>query len=134
MTNESTNPSSAIHDLVNCFLDRLSNAHEEQEGNNKLFKENLMHEIDSAISHYLDENAIPSIVFVELQQELINTVAQKLIEESSNEEGNGELNIDNEGNYSIEAVFEALETYNLNAIDSTLSNHDNLSHLNSEID
>lgn len=93
-----------------------------------------MHEIDSAISHYLDENEIPSIVFVELQQELINTVAQKLIEESSNEEGNGELNIDNEGNYSIEAVFEALETYNLNAIDSTLSNHDNLIHLNSEID
>lgn len=134
MTNESATPSSAIHDLVISFLDRISNTDEETEADNPLFKEHMMHEVDNTISNYLDEHELPSIAFVELQQELVNTVAQKITDELNAEEGTGELNINNEGNYSIETVFEALETYNLNAIDSTLSNHEDFSFLSGEIE
>lgn len=126
MTNESANPSSTINDLVDSFLNRLSNTCKGAENNNQSLKEELMHEMDDTISNYLDENELLSMDFADLQQELINTVAQKLTDASNATENTAELNTDNEGNYNFAAVFEALENHTLNTIDLTLTNHDEL--------
>ena len=134
MSNEPSNPNSSIHDLVECFLEKLSNTNEETEESSQLFKAYLMHEIDNTISEYLDANEMPSLMFIDLQQEFINTVAQNLTDESNYTEKNIELDVNNEGNYDIEDVFEALEFNNINPLDSASSNHDDFSWLSSEID
>ena len=114
--------SEPVSDLVESFLDTISSIDSSELSPDGSFYATLMHEVDSAISDYLDDNNLASLDYVDLHQHFINTVAQELISETSNDDTFSELNSDECGNYVIDDVFAALETYSSYHIDLPLSN------------
>ncbi len=107
--------------LVESFLDSISCIDSSELSSDGSLYATLMYEVDSVVSEYLDNNNLASLDYVDMQQHFINTVAQELISETSDDDTFSELTSDEFGNYVLDDVFAALESYGSHHIDLSLS-------------
>ena len=85
----------------------------------------LMYELDTLVSNFLDQNQLSADQFNAIEQQVLNTLAEDVILEADVGDSNFELAMDDQGNYEADAVFTALDLYNLDApIDGTLDSAD----------
>ena len=72
----------------------------------------LMYELDSLVSDFLDQNQLSNDEFVNLERQVLNTIAEDLIREGSiiSENDCLELNHDESGNFDAESVLIALDS------------------------
>ena len=72
----------------------------------------LMYELDSLVSDFLDQNQLSTDEFVNLERQILNTIAEDLIREGSiiSENDCLELNHDESGNFDAESVLIALDS------------------------
>ena len=108
-----TDPTAAmetITELVSQFLDIARNANIEPSGSGAR-KAGLMHELDTLVSDFLDQNQLSAGEFHYLEQQVLNTIAEDLINESAalNENDSLDISQDELGNFNAESVFTALD-------------------------
>lgn len=65
------------------------------------------YELDSVISHYLDHNELSPSQYDHIQQQVVNTLAHHLSEDSSHPDGT--LSLDHHGNADMADVFSLLD-------------------------
>ena len=72
----------------------------------------LMYELDTLVSDFIDQNEMSANEFNNLEQQVLNSIAETLIREDSTENDNDELglNHDNLGNFDAESVLTALDS------------------------
>ena len=97
----------SIPDLVTQFLDTARDS-----GANYLDsatrQADLMYELDTLVSDFLDQNQMSGEEFHNLEQKVLNSIAEDLIGES-NENDSLSLDHDELGNFDAESVFTALD-------------------------
>ena len=108
-----TDPTAAmetITELVSQFLELARNANIEPPGSGAR-QAGLMHELDTLVSDYLDQNQLSTDEFHYLEKQVLNTIAEDLINESEelNENDPLDLSQDELGNFEAESVFTALD-------------------------
>ena len=96
--------------LVDQFLEMASSPDVEPPGSDSR-QAGLMYELDTLVSDYLDQNQLSSDEFHHLEQQVLNTIAEDLINgsEVQNENGSLDLTQDELGNFDAESVFTALD-------------------------
>ena len=105
----------SIPELVTQFLDTARGS-----GANYLDsvtrQADLMYELDTLVSDFLDQNQMSGEEFHNLEQEVLNSIAEDLISERSE---NDSLSLDHDelGNFDAESVFTALD---LSLMDTTI--------------
>ena len=99
-----------ITELVSQFLELARNANIEPPGSGAR-QAGLMHELDTLVSDYLDQNQLSTDEFHYLEKQVLNTIAEDLINESEalNENNPLDLSQDELGNFYPESVFTALD-------------------------
>ena len=108
-----TDPTAAmetITELVSQFLELARNSNIEPPGSGAR-QAGLMHELDTLVSDYLDQNQLSTDEFHYLEKQVLNTIAEDLINESEelNENDPLDLSQDELGNFEAESVFTALD-------------------------
>ena len=108
-----TDPTAAmgtITELVSQFLDAARNANIEPPGSGAR-QAGLMHELDTLVSDFLDQNQLSAGEFQYLEKQVLNTIAEDLINESEalNKNDSIDLSQDELGNFYAESVFTALD-------------------------
>ena len=97
----------SIPELVTQFLDTARGS-----GANHLDsvtrQADLMYELDTLVSDFLDQNQMSGEEFHNLEQEVLNSIAEDLISER-NENDSRSLDHDELGNFDAESVFAALD-------------------------
>ena len=70
-----------------------------------------MHELDTLVSDFLDQNQLSAGEFQYLEKQVLNTIAEDLINESEalNKNDSIDLSQDELGNFYAESVFTALD-------------------------
>ena len=99
-----------ITELVDQFLEMASSPDIEPPGSDSR-QAGLMYELDTLVSDYLDQNQLSTDEFHHLEQQVLNTIAEDLINESEALNENDSLNLtqDELGNFDAESVFTALD-------------------------
>ena len=99
-----------ITELVDQFLEMASSRDVEPPGSVSR-QAGLMYELDTLVSDYLDQNQLSTDEFHHLEQQVLNTIAEDLINESEalNENDSLDLAQDELGNFDAESVFTALD-------------------------
>ena len=99
-----------ITELVDQFLEMASSRDVEPPGSDSR-QAGLMYELDTLVSDYLDQNQLSTDEFHHLEQQVLNTIAEDLINESEalNENDSLDLTQDDLGNFDAESVFTALD-------------------------
>ena len=99
-----------ITELVDQFLEMASGPDVEPPGSDSR-QAGLMYELDTLVSDYLDQNQLSADEFHHLEQQVLNTIAEDLINESEalNENDSLDLTQDELGNFDAESVFTALD-------------------------
>ena len=99
-----------ITELVSQFLELARNANIEPPGSGAR-QAVLMHELDTLVSDYLDQNQISADEFHYLEKQVLNIIAEDLINEREalNENNPLDLSQDELGNFYPESVFTALD-------------------------
>ena len=99
-----------ITELVDQFLEMASSPDIEPPGSDSR-QAGLMYELDTLVSDYLDQNQLSTDEFHHLEQQVLNTIAEDLINESEalNENDSLDLTQDKLGNFDAESVFTALD-------------------------
>ena len=99
-----------ITELVDQFLEMASSPDIEPLGSDSR-QAGLMYELDTLVSDYLDQNQLSTDEFHHLEQQVLNTIAEDLINESEalNENDSLDLTQDELGNFDAESVFTALD-------------------------
>ena len=99
-----------VTELVDQFLEMASSPDVEPPGSDSR-QAGLMYELDTLVSDYLDQNQLSSDEFHHLEQQVLNTIAEDLINESEtlNENDSLDLTQDELGNFDAESVFTALD-------------------------
>ena len=99
-----------ITELVDQFLEMASSRDIEPPGSDSR-QAGLMYELDTLVSDYLDQNQLSTDEFHHLEQQVLNTIAEDLINESEalNENDSLDLTQDELGNFDAESVFTALD-------------------------
>ena len=99
-----------ITELVDQFLEMASSPDVEHPGSDSR-QAGLMYELDTVVSDYLDQNQLSTDEFHHLEQQVLNTIAEDLINESEALNENDSLNLtqDELGNFDAESVFTALD-------------------------
>ena len=99
-----------ITELVDQFLEMASSPDIEPPGSDSR-QAGLMYELDTLVSDYLDQNQLSTDEFHHLEQQVLNTIAEDLINESEalNENHSLDLTQDELGNFDAESVFTALD-------------------------
>ena len=106
MTN--SNPAmEPITELVTQFLDMARNSEIEPPGSGAR-QAGLMYELDTLVSDFLDQNQMSGDEFHNLEQQVLNSIAEDLISDS-NENDSLALDHDELGNFDAESVFTALD-------------------------
>ena len=99
----------SIPELVTQFLDTARDS-----GANYLDsatrQADLMYELDTLVSDFLDQNQMSGEEFHNLEQKVLNSIAEDLIGES-NENDSLSLDHDELGNFDAESVFTALDLW-----------------------
>ena len=108
-----TDPTAAmepITELVSQFLDMARSQNIEPLGS-VARQAGLMYELDTLVSDFLDQNQLSADEFHHLEQQVLNTIAEDLINESEalNENDSLDLTQDELGNFDAESVFTALD-------------------------
>ena len=100
--------SATITELVDQFLEMASSPDIEPPGSDSR-QAGLMYELDTLVSDYLDQNQLSTDEFHHLEQQVLNTIAEDLINESEalNENDSLDLTQDELGNFDAESVFTA---------------------------
>ena len=97
----------SIPELVTQFLDIAK-----ESGANALDsttrQADLMYELDTLVSDFLDQNQMSGDEFHNLEQQVLNSIAENLISDS-NENDSLALDHDELGNFDAESVFTALD-------------------------
>jgi len=101
----------SIPKLVIEFLDTAKDS----EGNSfdsATRQADLMYELDTLVSDFIDQNEMSANEFNNLEQQVLNSIAETLIREGRTENDNDELglNHDNLGNFDAESVLTALDS------------------------
>ena len=96
-----------ITELVSQFLDMARNSEIEPPGSGAR-QAGLMYELDTLVSDFLDQNQMSGDEFHNLEQKVLNSIAEDLIGES-NENDSLSLDHDELGNFDAESVFTALD-------------------------
>ena len=116
--NDSSSPLTAIEssitDVVSQFLDMARGAEIDSPGTSTR-QAGLMHELDSLVSDFLDQNQISSEEYNSLEQQILNSVAEELILDSDHHDSL-DLRADDQGNYDAESVMAAIDL-DLSAVD-----------------
>ena len=99
-----------VTELVDQFLEMASSPDVEPPGSDSR-QAGLMYELDTLVSDYLDQNQLSADEFHHLEQQVLNTIAEDLINESEalNENDSLDLTQDELGNFDAESVFTALD-------------------------
>ena len=97
-----------ITELVSQFLDMARNSEIEPPGSGAR-QAGLMYELDTLVSDFLDQNQMSGDEFHNLEQQVLNSIAEDLISDSN--ENNSLLALDHDelGNFDAESVFTALD-------------------------
>ena len=104
---DSTHAMEPITELVSQFLDMARNSEIEPPGSGAR-QAGLMYELDTLVSDFLDQNQMSGDEFHNLEQKVLNSIAEDLIGES-NENDSLSLDHDELGNFDAESVFTALD-------------------------
>lgn len=98
---------SSITDVVTQFLE-MASGNQTDHPASRTRQADLMYELDSLVSDFLDQNQISSEEYNILEQQVLNSVAEELI---LNSEQNDSLNLtaDDQGNFDAESVMAALD-------------------------
>ena len=108
MTMTNSNPAmEPITELVSQFLDMARNSEIEPPGS-RARQAGLMYELDTLVSDFLDQNQMSGDEFHNLEQQVLNSIAEDLISDS-NENDSLALDHDELGNFDAESVFTALD-------------------------
>ena len=99
-----------VTELVDQFLEMASSPDFEPPGSDSR-QAGLMYELDTLVSDYLDQNQLSTDEFHHLEQQVLNTIAEDLINESEalNKNDSIDLSQDELGNFYAESVFTALD-------------------------
>ena len=99
-----------ITELVDQFLEMASSPDVEPRGSDSR-QAGLMYELDTLVSDYLDQNQLSTDEFNHLEQQVLNTIAEDLINDSEelNENDSLDLAQDELGNFDAESVLTALD-------------------------
>ena len=99
----------SIPELITQFLDtaRVSGANYLDSATRQA---DLMYELDTLVSDFLDQNQMSGEEFHNLEQKVLNSIAEDLIGES-NENDSLSLDHDELGNFDAESVFTALDLW-----------------------
>ena len=99
-----------ITELVDQFLEMASSPDVEPPGSDSR-QAGLMYELDTLVSDYLDQNQLSTDEFHHLEQQVLITIAEDLINgsEALNENDSLDLTQDELGNFDAESVFTALD-------------------------
>ena len=104
---DSTPAMEPITELVSQFLDMARNSEIEPPGSGAR-QAGLMYELDTLVSDFLDQNQMSGDEFHNLEQQVLNSIAEDLISDS-NENDSLALDHDELGNFDAESVFTALD-------------------------
>ena len=104
---DSTTAMEPITELVSQFLDMARNSEIEPPGSGAR-QAGLMYELDTLVSDFLDQNQMSGDEFHNLEQQVLNSIAEDLISDS-NENGSLALDHDELGNFDADSVFTALD-------------------------
>ena len=104
---DSTHAMEPITELVSQFLDMARNSEIEPPGSGAR-QAGLMYELDTLVSDFLDQNQMSDDQFHNLEQQVLNSIAEDLISDS-NENDSLALDHDELGNFDAESVFTALD-------------------------
>ena len=96
-----------ITELVSQFLDMARNSEIEPPGSGAR-QAGLMYELDTLVSDFLDQNQMSGDEFHNLEQQVLNSIAEDLIS-GSNENDSLALDHDELGNFDADSVFTALD-------------------------
>ena len=96
-----------ITELVSQFLDMARNSEIEPPGSGAR-QAGLMYELDTLVSDFLDQNQMSGDEFHNLEQQVLNSIAEDLISDS-NENDSLALDHDELGNFDADSVFTALD-------------------------
>ena len=98
----------SIPELVTQFLDTAK-----ESGANALDsatrQADLMYELDTLVSDFLDQNQMSGDEFHNLEQQVLNSIAEDLISDSNENDSLLALDHDEHGNFDAESVFTALD-------------------------
>ncbi len=98
---------SSITDVVSQFLEMASGNQTDHSASGTR-QADLMYELDSLVSDFLDQNQISSKEYNVLEQQVLNSVAEELILKSEQNDVL-DLTADDQGNYDAESVMAALD-------------------------
>ena len=104
---DSTPAMEPITELVSQFLDMARNSEIEPPGSGAR-QAGLMYELDTLVSDFLDQNQMSGDEFHNLEQQVLNSIAEDLISDSD-ENNSVALDHDELGNFDAESVFTALD-------------------------
>ena len=109
MTVTNSNPAmEPITELVSQFLDMARNSEIEPPGSGAR-QAGLMYELDTLVSDFLDQNQMSGDEFHNLEQQVLNSIAEDLISDSNENDSLLALDHDELGNFDAESVFTALD-------------------------
>ena len=109
MTMTNSNPAmEPITELVSQFLDMARNSEIEPPGSGAR-QAGLMYELDTLVSDFLDQNQMSGDEFHNLEQQVLNSIAEDLISDSNENDSLLALDHDELGNFDAESVFTALD-------------------------
>ena len=109
MTMTDSNPAmEPITELVSQFLDMARNSEIEPPGSGAR-QAGLMYELDTLVSDFLDQNQMSGDEFHNLEQQVLNSIAEDLISDSNENDSLLALDHDELGNFDAESVFTALD-------------------------
>ena len=98
----------SITELVGQFLDMARNSEIEPPGSGAR-QAGLMYELDTLVSDFLDQNQMSGDEFHNLEQQVLNSIAEDLISDSNENDSLLALDHDELGNFDAESVFTALD-------------------------
>ncbi|AII48939.1 hypothetical protein KR52_07265 [Synechococcus sp. KORDI-52] len=93
--------------MVDQFLEVARNGGNEPPGS-ETRQADLMYELDSLVSDFLDENQLDANEFSSIEQQVLNSIAEDLINEET-ETNALEMDQDELGNFDAGSVFSALD-------------------------
>ena len=105
---ESTPAMEPITELVSQFLDMARNSEIEPPGSGAR-QAGLMYELDTLVSDFLDQNQMSGDEFHNLEQQVLNSIAEDLISDSNENDSLLALDHDELGNFDAESVLTALD-------------------------
>ena len=105
---DSTPAMEPITELVSQFLDMARNSEIEPPGSGAR-QAGLMYELDTLVSDFLDQNQMSGDEFHNLEQQVLNSIAEDLISDSNENDSLLALDHDELGNFDAESVFTALD-------------------------